>query len=82
MPFMAAESSVPNRYIEDGDPKREGSRPNCQNLDPSSRYAMRIQPRHRGGEALRAVMAAWQEREKSEARMFVPNPRVETVLQA
>jgi hypothetical protein len=38
---------------------------------------MRIQPRHRGGEALRAVMAAWQEREKSEVRMFVQNPRVE-----
>ena len=27
---------------------------------------MRVQPRHRGGDALRAVMADWEERGKSE----------------
>jgi hypothetical protein len=39
---------------------------------------MRAQPRHREDEALPAVMAAREEREKSEVRMFVQNPRVET----
>jgi hypothetical protein len=77
MPFMAAECSAPNRIIEDVVPEIAGKQANCQHLNPRYQYAVRVQPRHREGEALRAVMAAWARTREERSSYVRTNPRVE-----